>query len=495
MGEVLVQLNRCDIVTSSLVPLVVDLDGTLVRTDLLYESYFGTIGAGPKHHVDCVRAAVRGRAALKRFLAEAGRVGYADLPYCPAVLELIGAARADGRPVFLATAADRRHAEGVAAHLGLFDGVFASDGEINLSGPAKSARLNAEFALTGFDYVGNSACDLPIWRKARQAYAIRAGGRVEAALARSGVPAEVLGEVHAGAVRGRVRGRLRDWAKAIRMHQYAKNVLLFVPLLTAHVYAAEAVVSALLGFLAFCACASGVYLLNDLVDLSADRAHPRKRFRPFARGAIPISHAVVAIPMLLGVATACALAVSLPFAVVLAGYLVLTTAYSLTLKRKMMVDIVVLAMLYTLRLVAGAVAASLVPSEWLLAFAVFVFLSLALMKRYVELRLMLHTRRAAPSNRGYHVDDLSIVGALAAASAFNAVTIFALYIASPSVERLYTRPALLWLILPVLIYWMSRALMLAHRGVMHDDPLVFALRDRVSHLVGAALVIITLVAI
>src|SRR5260221_8745718 len=357
-------------------PLVVDLDGTLIKTDLLYESYFNSASLGLSHPVRCLKEACKGRAPLKEFLALGGELNYAAVPYDEVVLDLIRSARDEGRPVYLATASDRRHAAAIAAHLGLFDGVFASEGKTNLSSAVKARVLVKTFGRGGFDYAGNGPADLAVWAEARKAYAIRTSERVEHALDRMGMPVERL--THPGA-------SLRVWIKAIRVHQYAKNTLVFVPLLTAHVHSIAALLSAVLAFAAFCACASGVYIINDLVDLEADRLHPRKRHRPFASGAIPIGQATMSLPVLLVLSAICALSGSLAFTGVVLAYFALTTAYSLSLKRKMLIDAVVLAMLYAVRVVGGAVAIDVFVSEWLLGFSMFIFLSLALMKRYVEL--------------------------------------------------------------------------------------------------------------
>jgi 4-hydroxybenzoate polyprenyltransferase len=265
-------------------------------------------------------------------------------------------------------------------------------------------------------------------------------------------------------------------------------------MLTAHAYTVPFLFRAVLAFVAFSLCASAVYLLNDLVDLDADRRHPNKRYRPFASGTIPITHGIVAIPLLLISAFGCAFVASLPLVGVLAGYLALTLAYSLMLKRKLLIDVVVLAMLYTTRVVAGAAALPVLVSEWLLAFSMFIFTSLALVKRYVELSMRVDKELPGPSNRNYQLTDLPIVGALAAASGFNAVTIFALYISSPAVRDLYRHPERLWLICPILLYWIGRTVLLAHRREIEDDPIVFALRDRISRLAGGLIVAVVLLA-
>ncbi len=294
---------------------------------------------------------------------------------------------------------------------------------------------------------------------------------------------------------GMSRLSLRNWLTALRVHQYAKNALVFVPLLTAHTFSSRFIFNSLLAFVAFCLCASSVYLLNDLIDLRADRQHPTKRMRPFASGAIPLHQGLVATLVLLSLAMVCAIATSLLFSAVLMAYVAITLAYSLTLKRRLMVDIVVLATLYTARVIAGAAALPVIPSEWLLAFSMFVFTCLALVKRYVELALRIDRDLPDPSNRNYRLMDLPIIGALAAASGFNAITIFALYVSSPTVSQLYRRPELLWLICPILMYWLSRMVILAHRRVVDDDPIVFALRDQNSRICAVCMVAIVLLAI
>ena len=290
-----------------------------------------------------------------------------------------------------------------------------------------------------------------------------------------------------------IRGNLSavSWLKAFRVHQYVKNLLIFVPILTAHQFNYVAIFSAFIAFVAFSLCASAVYIVNDMVDVEEDRQHPSKKHRPIASGAIKFWQAKAAIPILLVAAFSFAAVVSFKFTLVLLAYVLLTTAYSISLKRKMIVDVIVLAMLYAVRVIAGAVAISVPPSAWLLAFSMFMFLSLALIKRYSELALRIDRQLPDPATRNYKLDDLSIIGCLAVSSGFNAVTIFALYINSPTVQQLYPTPELLWLICPILTYWIGRAMMLAHRRLMNDDPIVFAIKDRISHI--ACLLIVGIV--
>jgi 4-hydroxybenzoate polyprenyltransferase len=272
----------------------------------------------------------------------------------------------------------------------------------------------------------------------------------------------------------------RTWAKMLRVHQYAKNALVFAPLATAHLFTAEALVQAVTAFIAFSLCASSIYILNDLVDLQDDRAHRSKCNRPLASGAVPLMHGVIAIPVLFLCAVAVGAAVSWPFLGVLMGYFALTTAYTFALKRMMLLDVVTLAGLYSVRVFGGAVALDVTVSKWLLAFCMMIFMSLALIKRYVELAARRDANLPDSTSRDYRKGDLDIVAALAAAAGFNAVTIFTLYISSDAVHELYTRPEILWLVGPLLMYWIARALMLASRREMNDDPVVFALKDRIS---------------
>lgn len=272
----------------------------------------------------------------------------------------------------------------------------------------------------------------------------------------------------------------RAWLKLIRVHQYAKNLLVFIPLLAGHAFELNAIIEVGIAFLAFSLCASAGYVLNDLIDLDDDRRHRTKSNRPLASGAIPLRQARLAVPLLLSGSLLVAAAVSLPFLGTLAGYFALTAAYSLVIKRKTIADVVALAFLYTLRVIGGAVAAEVVVSHWLLAFSLCFFMSLALMKRFVELAGRADAAASRSTSRGYQTGDMAMVGALAAAAGFNAVTVLALYITTDTVSQHYSRPEVLWLICPVLMYWVARAMLLAQRRAMHDDPVVFALKDRVS---------------
>jgi 4-hydroxybenzoate polyprenyltransferase len=286
--------------------------------------------------------------------------------------------------------------------------------------------------------------------------------------------------------------KARAWFKLLRVHQWAKNALVLVPLLTAHRFDLLAFGQEIAAFLVFSTAASGVYILNDLVDLDSDRKHPSKRHRPLANATVSVSKATIVAPVLVAIGLVGAFLIGPWFAIVLLGYILLTTAYTFGLKRKMIVDVVALASLYTMRVIGGAAAISVPVSEWLLGFSMFIFTSLALIKRYTELAGRIDADLPDASNRNYRKSDLDIVAALAAAAGFNAVTVFALYISSETVHHLYRYPKALWLICPILMYWLARILMMAHRRHMDDDPIVFALKDWNSilafSLIGAILI-------
>lgn len=455
--------------TTATVPLCVDCDGTLIRTDLLHESVFLLLKHAPWKLVLLPWWLLRGKAFLKERLAQAVRFDWSTLPLNEEVVALARQAREAGRPVVLATASHRLLAEPLARHLGLFDDVLATDGPTNLSGSRKSDQLSERFGLKGFDYVGNDRKDLPVWSAARQAVVVSSDDRlIEAARSTTQV-SRVIPSRSPG---------LRAYLKALRLHQWLKNVLVFVPLVVAHrLTSSEGLVQALLGFLAFGLCASAVYVLNDLVDLEADRRHVRKRHRPFASGLIPVWHGAFLIPALLGASFATAWWLPIEFVGVLAGYFLCTLAYSLALKRQVVVDVLMLAGLYTLRVVAGGAATDIVPSFWLLAFSMFIFLSLALVKRYSELLVTLQQDQDRPSGRGYTVTDLPVLMSVGTSAGMVAVLVFALYINNPDIPAVYDKPLWLWLVPPLLLYWVSRLWMKTHRGEVDDDPLVFALRD------------------
>jgi len=459
------------------VPLAVDLDGTLVKTDMLMESLAAVLKRSPWLVLALPFWLARGRPVLKRELARRAGIDVTVLPYDENVVGELARARAAGRELVLATASDEGIAKRIADHLGIFDTVIASGGRTNLKRGAKAAALVARYGEAGFDYMGEDRHDIPVWEHAREAYVVGSAPRVHALTGGLRKPVHAI-----------YRGTrpLRAVIKGVRAYQWAKNLLVFVPLLTAHVYLhLPSVAAAALAFIAFSLVASSVYLANDLMDLEDDRRHPSKRARPIAAGELPIATAMMLAPVLLAAAAAIAALLPWEFGALLFVYVAANLAYSLALKRAALVDVFVLAGLYTLRILAGAAAIEVPVSQWLLAFSLFMFLSLALAKRYVEVANVAAREEERVGGRGYLAGDGALLGMLGTASGYLSVLVFALYITSPQVVMLYGSPAILWFAVPLLLYWISRVWFLAQRGSVHEDPLLFALRDPASYATGA----------
>ena len=459
-------------------PIAVDLDGTLILTDTLHESALRALRARPLSVLRIPFWLARGKATLKQQLAAISEFDAAALPYNEPLLEWLRSQHAQGRKLILCTAADASIAHAVAEHIGIFDEVMASDGHHNLSRDNKASALEARFGRGGFDYAGNSSADLPVWQRARRAIVVNASASVQQ-------QARSVAEVEHLFVTERVG--LSEISRVFRLHQWMKNLLLFITPMAAHIVPDAAMASTLmLAFLAFCFCASAVYVANDLFDLDSDRHHPRKRFRPFASGRVSVHLGVLLIPLLVTLAVLLALEAGAHFAAWLAFYLVLTCAYSWGLKRLIIADCLVLAMLYSVRIIAGAAAAGIPMSFWLLAFSVFLFLSLAFVKRYAELIVQAQMGREKAHGRGYLTTDAPLVQSLGLSAGYAAVLVLAFYLNSDAVVKLYRSPEFMWASVPVMLFWISWVWMKAHRGQMHDDPLIFALRDKASLIAGVA---------
>ena len=454
-------------------PLVVDLDGTLLRTDLLEESALRAVLGAPGATLGAAGDLLRGRkAALKRRLAVAGPPDAATLPLREEVVARLRQEKAQGRRLVLATAADELLARPVAERVGLFDDVLASDGTRNLGGEAKRDTLVSRFGERGFDYAADRRADLPVFRSARRAWLVGPAVGLRGELERSGTTVEA--EIPERP------GRARALLASLRARHWAKNLLVFVPLVTGHVFSPAALLAAALAFVALSALASAVYVLNDLADLEADRAHPSKRERPVASGRLSIRAALGLVPLLL--ASAALLGSSLPpgARVLLVVYLATTTLYTLLLKRKVLLDVFTLAFLFTLRVLLGGAATGVLVSPWLLAFSVFFFLSLAFAKRAAELLSVRARGLEGAAGRDWLLPDGGTVPVLGVASAYLSGLVLAIYVHSDATRRLYAHPGWLWLLVPAVLYWSSRVWVLVGRGEVHEDPVLFALRDRVS---------------
>lgn len=466
-------------------PLCVDLDGTLIKSDSLFDALCQFLHRNPARFWQLPVWLAAGRARLKAEVARRAPLDAARLPYNAELLAHLRAARREGRQLYLTTGADGPLAERVAAHLGIFAGVLASDGVTNLTSTKKLALLKARFG--DFDYIGNSRADLPLLAGARQAIVANPtlGLRLALRLRRIPVARTFLDR----------RPLPRTLLKAIRVHQWAKNVLLLAPLLLSHKLNAASIGAVAAAFFCFSFMASASYLVNDLLDIESDRHHPAKRFRPFAAGDLPVTGGVALALALIAASLAILPWLPRPFALWLAVYILATTAYSFYLKQVALVDVLMLSGLYTLRLLAGGAATGTQISPWLAGFSIFLFLSLAMVKRFSELENLRERGVAATHGRGYLATDLEQIRAFGASSATAAVVVFTLYISRPDVAALYKHSGRLWLIVPLMLYWLYRVWLLGSRGEMDGDPVIFALRDRLSLLVGACVVAVAISAL
>ena len=482
---------------STQLALCVDLDGTLVKSDTLVDSVLVLARQNPRALLKIPGWLAGGKAAFKRHVTQSVQLDVAFLPYNQPLLEFLFQEHASGRSIYLATAADRTLADRVAAHHRIFEDVLASDGSHNLAGDNKLQAFRQRFG-DQFSYIGNALPDLSILTVCREPMVANPDSSLKAGLAAAHVtPSRSF--VDTGST-------LRAWLKAIRLHQWAKNTLVFLPILLAHAWkgrqALGIIAGVLIAFLSFGLCASATYIVNDLLDLEADRKHHSKRRRPFAAGNLSaISGVGVVLAFLLA---SIALAVLLPhvvaalglplerphrFLVWLAIYAVSTTAYSLALKRIVLVDVIVLSGLYTIRILAGSAATGVEVSAWLAGFSVFFFLSLAFVKRFAELE-GLRLRDAAPANgRGYVLADIEQLRSFGTAAAYASVVVLTLYISDLD-TRLYHHPQRLWLLLPVMLLWVSQLWLTASRGELNEDPVVHAITDKRSLLLGVLVLLV-----
>jgi 4-hydroxybenzoate polyprenyltransferase/phosphoserine phosphatase len=492
-----------ELATSALPALCVDLDGTLVKSDTLVDS---TLALARHHPAALLRIPgwlAQGKAALKQHIAATVQLDVTHLPYNRELLQFLEQQRSTGRPIYLATAADGATARRVADHLGLFTGVLASDGTINLSGNNKLDAFRQRFGES-FDYIGNALPDLPLLQASREPMVANPTTGLRTALRRANItPIRSFNEQVPA---------FKAWPKAIRIHQWAKNILIFLPMVLGHALAPGLIAAAVLAFFSFGLCASATYIVNDLLDLEVDRHHPRKRRRPFASGDLSAVTGVFVIALFLAVSILLALLV--PHAVStfspdlhlarphyfltwLAIYAVTTLAYSLRLKRAVLVDVIVLSGLYTIRIIAGSAATGVPVSTWLAGFSIFFFLSLAFVKRFAELENLRERGVTSAKGRGYHVTDIEQLRSFGSASGYASVVVLTLYISNLNADAalLYNHIHRLWLLVPVLLLWLSRLWLQASRGELDEDPVVYAITDRRSLLMGLLVIGIVLSAL
>jgi len=477
-GERLSQvISQPEAPAATLRPLCVDLDGTLVKSDTLVDSLLVLMPA----------SLLRGKAAFKATVTQSISLDVAHLPYNREVVRYLQQERARGRDIYLATGADERLARRVAVHLGFFSGVLGSDGTTNMTGSRKLDSLRSSLGAVAFDYIGNDTPDLPLLASANQAMVANPSLGLRIGLRAHGIrPARAFEER---------RHIVHSLVKAVRPHQWAKNLLIFVPLLCSHALSAGKLLTAFAAFCCFSLTASSAYIVNDLLDIEADRRHPRKRLRPFASGDLSAFSGIAVAAIFILIAVVGERFLPAAFSGWLLLYLVTALAYSGYLKRVALVDVIVLSGLYILRLLAGSAATQTPISHWLAGFSMFLFLSLAIVKRFAELENLRATNGTPKNGRGYLLADLPQMRSFGTASAFAAVVVFANYISGRDVTKLYREPGRLWLIMPLMILWLCRVWLLASRGDLDEDPVAFALTDRMSQMIGVAVLVIAWLAL
>ena len=452
--------------------VAVDLDGTLTLTDTFHESLIALVRSKPFFIFLLPLWLFQGIAHLKLKVAEHSELDVTSLPYNQLLIDWLKEERLRGKKIVLSTAANEKIAKAVISNFDFFDDFIASDSTTNLKSARKRDALQKRYGDKGYDYAGNSNDDLEVWAGASKAILVNASDSVLSKASTLTSVSQIFRSEHA---------EFAIWVKALRVHQWLKNLLLFVPLLAAHqIGNAQSLGLLVIAFLSFSLCASSVYITNDLLDLESDRSHPRKRFRPFASAKLSVLHGVLATPLLITASFLLGAVVGFNFLIVLSVYLFLTVTYSFGLKRLVLVDCLTLATLYTMRIIAGAAAVSISLSFWLLAFSIFIFLSLALVKRYAEILVQSSDGKNSAHSRGYLVSDAPLLQALGVSSGYISTLVIALYLRSENVMSLYTQPIAIWLLIPILLFWVSWVWLKSSRGEMHDDPIIFAAKDKTS---------------
>ncbi len=474
---------------SAAFPLAVDLDGTLVRTDTLYETIAANLRRAPFRTLRALSAVAQGRAAMKAQLCDLSLPDIETLPLNEPLVDYLRAQKASGRTLHLATAADERIAKAVAARIGVFDSAEGSSAGQNLKAVAKRAALEARFP-DGFAYAGDSRADLEVWKGAKAAVFADAAPSTRAQALANGVTEEAAFETPRSSA-------ARAWRKALRLHQWSKNLLIFVPLMLAHLYGdPRAVALTIAAFLIMGVAASGTYLFNDLTDLASDRRHRTKKDRPFASGQLPVRDGLIAAPALIGMSVIAAFIVQPVFGVLLLTYLAATLAYSFGLKSVPMLDVFILGALYCLRVLIGVAVLGIALSPWLISFAFFFFFAMSLAKRHVELVGAPDRRsRERVAGRGYAPADAPLTLAMGASMTAASVLVLVLYLTEEAFPSgTYTRPDFLWAAPALVLLWTQRIWLLAHRGELDDDPVAFAVKDKISIFLGFVVLVFFLLA-
>lgn len=467
------------------VPLCVDPDGTLIKTNILTEAFFALLRRNILFAFITPLWLLKGKSYFIHQITNRVDLDIHLLPYNRKFIDYLQEQYKEGRCMILITNLNDKYARQIAEYMGFFDRILTSNDH------GKLEQLRNSFGVKGFDYTGNIHNNTEIWQHAREVIPVNPKSYARSTTHLTTKKVTSINQIFRTAYRD-----IKIYLHAIRIHQWLKNLLVFVPLITAHqLNNIPLLLQATIGFFSFSLCASSVYLLNDLLDLSVDRKHPRKRHRPFAAGTIPIKHGMLLIPALLMASFGIALLLPGKFFMILCTYYALTLAYSLWLKKKMLIDVLVLTALYTLRILAGSSTVLIISSFWLLAFSIFIFLSLAMVKRYSELIALRGSSQKSIKGRDYRISDLSTLKSLGISSGHMAVLVLALYINSEDIRVMYTHPTMIWLLCPLVLYWISRMWLIAGRGKMHDDPIIYAIKDRISKLIAFLAIVVLWMAI
>jgi 4-hydroxybenzoate polyprenyltransferase len=455
-------------------PLLVDLDGSLLKTDTLFELLLLTIKSNIFYLFLIPFWLLKGKSFFKKSLFERVKLDVINLPYNEEVILFLQKQHNENRRIILCSGTWHKIAEEITAHFNWIDEYKATDDTINLTGTNKKRWAVETYGLNGYDYLGNSNVDIVVWNSAHSAIVVGQKHFIDKCKKQNNIKLESYIELDGFS--------LGLWLKALRIHQWAKNGLLFIPIFTAHKFNEyDLIINTILAFVAFGVCASATYIINDLLDLEADRAHDTKKYRPFASGNLSLKSGITVSILMLLTSMLIGYYVGIAFFLVLVIYIFVTILYSLYLKRLQTVDVITLASLFTIRVIAGAAAINVMPTFWLLSFSMFIFLSLALVKRVAELIKTQEIKgESSIVGRGYFTADIIILQSLGGASGLIAVLVFALYINSNEVIEQYTYPQVLWLMCPILGYWIMRVWMLVARNQMDQDPIFFAIKDRNS---------------
>lgn len=467
-------------------PLVVDLDGTLIFNDILNESLLNLLKNNPLKIFILFVWLLKGIAYLKRQLFFYTTTNINNLPYNFEFINWLKIQKKSGRKLVLCTGSDELIAIEISNYLNLFDSVIASDGKTNLTGQNKANKLVSLYGNLGFDYAGNSNSDIKVWKHSRNIIAVNTSFIVKLKIAKQFSSINFFNYKN---------NNFSQYIELIRIHQWLKNILLFIPLLASHnINNIEFIGTLIFAFISFSLVASSIYIFNDLFDIDNDRYHPVKKFRPFALGVIPLLNGFILGIILILTSFYFASLINKKFIFIILIYFIITTLYSWKLKKIAIIDCITLALLYTLRIIAGAVALSLLLSFWLLAFSIFFFLSLAFVKRYAELEMLKKQKVAKLYGRAYLSQDASLIQTMGIASGYSSILVLALYLNSDSIQKLYKNPEIVWATVPVILFWISWIWLKAHHGDIHEDPVIFAIKDKASLFVGLLFIFILLIA-